>query len=305
MPAYNRPDTLARAIESLLSQTCGDFALVIADDAPSAATRAIVDAYMRDWPQITYEANPVRLGMIGNWRRVFERSRELYPQSSYFAWVGDHAQWHARWLQEMVAVLDARPEVVLAYPQHVQITADGVKRTRSKAFETLGITDRGARIRTSARYMLSGDMVYGLMRAGALERAGVFRSVLTPDRQVLLALSLFGQVRQVPEVLWYREFRSRFDRRRQRQAFFPQGVPLHAYLPPHLQHFATLAWDFAVLGKGRPEFGRAAGLRYALAQLWASCVRDLVRPKSDWWLTIANLRPGRLLAAGRAIRDPH
>ena len=304
MPAYDRPDTLARTIESLLSQTFTDFALVIADDAPSAATRAVVESYARDWPHITYEANRVRLGMIGNWRRVFERGRQLYPQSQYFAWVSDHDLWHARWLQGMVAVLDACPEVVLAYPKHLQITGDGVKTTKAKVFETFGITDRGTRIRRSARYMLSGDMVYGLIRADALEQAGIFRRVITPDRQVLLALSLFGQVRQVPDVLWYREFRTRFDRRRQRQAFFPQGAPIHSYLPPHLQHFFTLVWDFAVRGTGRQAFGRTAGFRYALTQLWASCVRDLVRPKSDWRLTMAGVLPGRVLPSGRAVRDP-
>ncbi len=43
MPAYNRPDALPRVLESLLSQTCQDFALVIVDDAPSDRIRDIVE----------------------------------------------------------------------------------------------------------------------------------------------------------------------------------------------------------------------------------------------------------------------
>ena len=293
MPAYDRPDTLARTIESLLSQTFEDFALVISDDAPSKTIADIVEPYAQECPRITYEANSRRLGMVGNKRRVFERARALYPASEYFAWVSDHDLWHARWLQEMVAALDANPDAVLAYPKNLQITPDGVKTTKSKVFETVGIGDRGERIRKSARYMLSGDMIYGLMRAEALAAAGVFRRVITPDRQVLLAMSLIGQVRQVPEVLWYREFMRKFDITRQRKAFFPNGVPAHAYLPPHVQHFATLFWDFAVRGRGKPAFGRAAGFRYAVSQLWWSCVRDLVRPKSDWRLKVAPLVPER------------
>ncbi len=42
MPAYNRPDTLPRTLESLLTQTCTDFALVIVEDDPAASTAAIV-----------------------------------------------------------------------------------------------------------------------------------------------------------------------------------------------------------------------------------------------------------------------
>ena len=279
MPAYNRPDVLVRTMESLLSQTYRDFALVVMDDAPSPTVSAIVAGYAREYPNVTYEANSVRLGMVGNWRRVFERARHLYPRSQYFAWVSDHDLWHARWLEEMVAVLDEHSDVVLAYPHSLRMEPDNARVTR-RAFETFGIASRGARMRRSARHMLSGDMIYGLIRAEALDAAGVFRYVITPDRQVLLALSLFGQVRQVSEVLWYREYRRGLDLERQRDSFFPGGTPLYSYLPSHLQHFATLVWDFALRGKGQPRFGRLAGLSYAAMQLWFSTVRDVVLPKS-------------------------
>lgn len=283
MPAYDRPDTLGRTIESLLSQTFQDFALVVTDDAPAVGTKAIVEAYAGGVPPVIYEANDARLGMIGNWRRVFQRARERYPGSEYFAWVSDHDLWHARWLETLVAELDRHPEVVLAYPRHLQVTSGGVRwSAKEKAFDTFGVADRGKRLSRSARHMLSGDMIYGLMRAEALERARVFRRVITPDRQVLLALALYGQFSQVPEVLWYREFLHRFSIQRQRRAFFPDGVPLYAYVHPHVQHCATLLWDGAIRGRGRPAFGRLAGLRYAASQLWWSCVRDLVRPKMEW-----------------------
>lgn len=304
MPAYKRPDTLPRTLESLLSQTLQDFALVIVDDAPSPQTRTTVETYAATGAPITYEANARRLGMIGNWRRVFQRARQLYPESEYFAWVSDHDIWHARWLETLVAELDSSPDVVLAYPMHVQITATGVRMSaKEKPFDTFGIADRGERLHRSARYMLSGEMIYGLMRARALEAAGVFRPVIMPDRQVLLALSLYGQFRQVLQVLWYREYLHRFDIGRQRKAFFPDGVPVHSYAPPHLQHCATLLWDFAIRGRGRPAFGRMAGLRYAASQLWWSTVRDLVRPKSDVRLKLRALLRGRWLAADRPIDE--
>lgn len=304
MPAYKRPDVLPRTLESLLSQTLQDFALVIVDDAPSSPMRAIVETYAAGGAPLTYEGNPRRLGMIGNWRLAFQRARQLYPESEYFAWVSDHDLWHARWLETLVAELDSHPEVVLAYPLHVQLTATGARMSaREKTFDTFGIGGRGRRIRRSARYMLSGDMIYGLMRARALASAGVFRPVLMPDRQVLLALALYGQFRQVPEVLWYREYLNRFDIARQRKAFFPDGAPLYSYAPPHLQHCATLLWDFAVRGRGKPAFGRVAGLRYAAGQLWSSCMRELVRPKSDWRLKLGAMLRGEWLRPQRAIDE--
>src|SRR5687768_18276506 len=103
MAAYQRTDTLAQVLESLLSQTYRDFAIVIVDDRPTPEVRAIVDTYARLHPRITYEPNPVRLGMIGNWKKAFERSREVHPGSEFFAWVSDHDFWHPRWLEVLVA----------------------------------------------------------------------------------------------------------------------------------------------------------------------------------------------------------
>jgi glycosyltransferase involved in cell wall biosynthesis len=276
MPAYGRAETLPRTLDSLLSQTCRDFALVIVDDAPTQASADIVATYARDYRDVHYEANERRLGMVENWRKVFARAREMYPRAPYFAWVSDHDLWHARWLEELVAVLDRDPEVVLAYCQAIRMLPNRAEMAR-KPFDTFGIASAAERMRRSARFMLAGDMIYGLMRADVLAAAGVFRRVITPDRQVLLALSQFGQVRQLREVLWYREMHRGFDLDRQREVFFPNGAPLYIYLPSHLQHFATLLWDFAVRGRGRPTVGRIAAIRHATIQLWCSTVRQLTR----------------------------
>jgi glycosyltransferase involved in cell wall biosynthesis len=276
LPAFARPDALPRALESLLSQTYQNFALIVVDDAPEADVAPIVNRYRCDYPQVSYVANPKRLGMVGNWRKVFEEARSRYPQSEYFAWVSDHDVWHARWLETLVSVLDREPPVVIAYSASLRTTADDAWLEK-KGFDTTGIDRAAARIARAAQTMLSGDMIYGLMRASALQAAGIFHHVVTPDRQVLLALSLFGDVRHVREVLWYREMARDFDLERQRKVFFPDGTPLYAYLPSHLQHCASLLWDFGVRGNGRPYFGRFAGASYAAVQLWFSVLRQLPR----------------------------
>jgi glycosyltransferase involved in cell wall biosynthesis len=276
LPAFARPDSLPRALESLLSQTYQDFALVVVDDAPHANVAEIVERYACDYPQINYLTNPTRLGMVGNWRKVFEQGRTQYPRSDYFAWVSDHDVWHARWLETLVSVLDREPQVVVAYTASLRTTSDDAWLEK-KGLDTAGIRRASTRIARAAEQMLAGDMIYGLMRARALEAAGVFRHVVTPDRQVLLALSLFGGVRHVPEVLWYREMERDFDLERQRKVFFPEGTPLYAYLPSHVQHCGSLLWDFGIRGKGRPQFGRFAGASYAAIHLWFSLARQLPR----------------------------
>jgi hypothetical protein len=77
-----------------------------------------------------------------------------------------------------------------------------------------------------------------------------------------------------------------FDIHRQRGAFFPDGVPLYAHAPSHLQHFVVLLWDFGVRGRGRPAFGRIAGAYCAGLQLWFSLIRVLTQPKAEWRQTV-------------------
>jgi glycosyltransferase involved in cell wall biosynthesis len=294
MAAYNRADALARTIESLLAQTYRDFAVVIVDDGGAPELRAIAESYAASDPRLTYEANHERLGMIGNWRKAFQRSRALYPRAEYFAWASDHDVWHPRWLEVLVPVLDANPRIVLAHPQVLRMYSNGRRRVEG-TFETVGMARPTRRLQSTLTAMIAGNTIYGLFRAAALERAGVFRPVLLPDRQVLSHLSLLGEFKQVPETLWYRDASRTFSYARQRTMLFAGRPPLHAYLPVDLQHAAILLWDLALRGRGRPGFGRLRGAAYAGALLWYGARSAAAR----WRVALRRTALGRRLL-GRA-----
>jgi glycosyltransferase involved in cell wall biosynthesis len=303
MPACNRPDALGRTLESLLSQTCRDFALVIVDDWPSSEVESIIARYAPLHPSVTYEPNPTRLGMIANWRKAFERSRQLYPNARYFAWVSDHDIWHPRWLDVLSRVLDSDPSVVLAYPLMMRVYPGG-RRSLTELATGSDADDRGQRLRGAIAGMTAGNAVYGLIRVDALEWAGVFRRVLLPDRLLLVQLSLRGRIRHVPEILWYREVAGAFSYRRQRRMFFPGRPPLHTYLPPALQHVGVLLWDLVVQGTGRPAFGRLAGLQYAALHWWLSSRRALLRHDAWWRGPLDRVVPARERKTDEAVSRP-
>ena len=100
------------------------------------------------------------------------------PSAEYFAWVSDHDRWHPRWLERLVAELDARRRRGARVSDHA---ADGARRARSSrrgrgCSTPRRATDLGARWRQFCREGVgSGDMVYGLMRVDALRQAGIFR----------------------------------------------------------------------------------------------------------------------------------
>lgn len=280
VPAYNGAKHLPEALESLLSQTHRDTAFVVVDDGSSDETAEVVGRYANLDPRVSYERNPHRLGMIGNWRLAFEQARTKYPDARYFAWASDHDVWHPFWLERLVGELDANPESVLAYPLSLRISESGETIRGPWYFDTALMTTRGERFRATLRDAASGSMVYGLFRVDALARAGVFRTVIAPDRLLLVELSLQGAFRQVDATLWYRRFAHTVTNERQRQAFFPDGTPAHAYVPWWLTHPAILAWNLAARGSGKPQVGRLAGLSYAGRYLIGASARSLRRRKA-------------------------
>jgi hypothetical protein len=65
---------------------------------------------------------------------------------------------------------------------------------------------------------------------------------------------------------------------------FPERIPVHAYLPPNVQHFGPLFMDLVVRRRSGTAIGRWTGLRYALQQLWYSTRRELSRQDARWRL---------------------
>ena len=245
LAAHNGEDHLAEALESLLTQTRSDLAVVVVDDCSTDATAEIVRRYAELDARVSYVRNERRLGLVGNWRRAFARAGELHPQARYFAWASDHDVWAPRWLERLAAELDRHPEAVLAYPLAVRIDDAGSEYpTRERLFESAGVADPRERLRRVAGELRgAGEMVYGLMRRSAAEKAGPFPLAVLADRLFLVRLSLEGEFRQVRERLWYRRFRSgvSMSNARQRRAAFPDGAPLAAYAPWWLTHPAQLA----------------------------------------------------------------
>jgi len=273
VPLYNNAGHLPEAIESLLMQTCRDFALVLVDDMSTDGTSRIARRYQARDERISYVRNQRRLGMVCNWRRAFEAARERHPEMEYFAWASDHDVWHPRWLGKLVEVLDEDSGVVMAYPLSTGINDEGEVVKESWEFDTQGVSNMRKRAALVSEEMAAGDMVYSLFRADALERCGVYRLVLLPDRLLMNLLALHGRFKQVPEALWFRRFSAsvRPSYARQRASFFPDGAPFYSFLPWPVQHGAAATWSLVVKGNGPEGTSRAdamslAAFEFRLAQ---------------------------------------
>lgn len=327
IPLYGGDVYLREALESLLTQTYRDFAIVVVADAATRETETVIEDYASYDSRIHFEHNRQRLGLTRNWLQTFVRARELVGTFDYFAWGSDHDVWHPRWLATLVATLDERESAVLTYPLDVGIASDGTVIRETWTFDTAGERIRERRFRHAIRRMSAGNMVYGLFRARCLERCEVFRTVVLPDRLLLAELSLHGEFVQVPEILWFRRYPPgvRPSLARQRRSFYPDGVPLRSYIPWPVTHAAALMRSLVLRGNGRPQIGRLNGVAWTVwyfvlsvafdighrtrvrARLRGSLVRLLRRirhPRSTARAVVRRIRraPSRLLSYAQRSR---
>ena len=107
---YNGERFLAQALECLLAQTFGDFELVISDNASTDRTPEICHAYVQRDPRVRYVRNPLNLGSVPNFNRVFELST-----APLFKWAAHDDLHHETYLEGCVRLLDEDPAVVLAH----------------------------------------------------------------------------------------------------------------------------------------------------------------------------------------------
>ena len=245
-PLYGQSRQLRVALGSLLAQTYEDFALVLVDDRSPDDTVAVARELAGDDPRVSIHVNPRRLGMLANTNRAWQLSRALHPAAEFWALGSDHDIWRPAWMKRLVAALDANPRAVLAYPLTERIDAVGRTVSGSFRFATEGVADPRARLRKGLRSMVSGDMIYGLFRASALDGVGFYRPVLAPDRLLLSELALQGEFVQVPELLWSRRYVGLASLRRQREVFWPQGAPARTRLPWWLVHTGAFAREHGV-----------------------------------------------------------
>lgn len=242
MTLYNNAGHLPEAADSLLAQSYRSFALLMLDDASGDQTGELAREYERRDARVRYRRHERRQGMVPTWREVAEWARQAYPDAEYFAWVSDHDRWHAEWLEQHIAALDAHADVVLAYPLSPRIEEDGSPGPKApRMFDTLGVADAAARwSRFCHEGVGAGDMVYGLIRIPALTAAGTFRPVLRPDRLLVAELTLQGQIHQVERPLWFRRHSSVSSVARQSVTLFAGAPPRWLMLPAWLQHVAVL-----------------------------------------------------------------
>ncbi len=201
LPVRNGERYIRQAIDALLSQTFGDFELIIGDNASTDATRDICRAYAaRDPARVSYHRSPVNLGPAENFNRCFRHAR-----GEYFKWAAHDDVCLPTFLERCVGVLDADPGVVNCHTRTRVIDQTGAVvrdyAVRSLADAPAPHARFGRLINVSHRRHV-GYEIFGLMRRDVMARVPEQGPYAHADRVFLVRLSLLGRFHEVDEPLF-------------------------------------------------------------------------------------------------------
>jgi glycosyltransferase involved in cell wall biosynthesis len=110
VPNYNHARFLRRRIDTILAQTFRDFELILLDDCSTDESRSILREYASD-PRVRLDCNDANSGStFKQWNKGVRLAHGKYV---WLAESDDYSDPH--FLERLVALLDADPEVMIAY----------------------------------------------------------------------------------------------------------------------------------------------------------------------------------------------
>jgi glycosyltransferase involved in cell wall biosynthesis len=200
LPVYNGENYVAAAIESMLAQTFADFELVITDNASTDRTEEICRKFADADPRVRYHRNERNVGGACNQAIAVQLSRGRYVRLS--AHDDMIAPTH---LEECIAVLEERPDVVIAFTTTVEI--DEVSAVIRYYRNTRGTADTPSR---RFRELIFRDQdvaaFYGVIRGDVLRSLPPMENFTGSDRVFLCRLAFRGPFVSIDRPLFYKRY---------------------------------------------------------------------------------------------------
>ncbi len=197
LPVYNGATYLETALRSLVSQSHRDLEIIISDNASSDETQRICEEFAAADPRIRYIRQPTNQGGAYNHTYVANLAT-----GDYFRWFAADDVLAPTCIEECVKVLNADPEVVLAWPYPVVFDDHGSiteyarepiwddRSPSTRLASLLGPPDSESLLRTCYP-------IYGLARRDAFQACLPLGAYYASDNVVVVGLALRGRFHRV------------------------------------------------------------------------------------------------------------
>jgi len=202
IPVYQGENYLRDALDSVLAQSFGRFAVVLCDNASTDSTPSICEEYTERDARIRFLRSSTNRGAAWNYNRVFAECN-----TPYFMWLAHDDRLRTTFLEQTTSLLNREPNVALCYGKTEFIDAHG---------ESLGPHDDGLHLHQHdpterfrahlIRYRTPTycNPVFGLHRTRMLRITGGIGPYPSSDIILLAEIALNGPIIEIPEILFER-----------------------------------------------------------------------------------------------------
>lgn len=118
IPTYNRREMLERAVESVLAQTCGDFELLILDNASTDGTADYLGK-LRD-PRVRIHHEERTIPAVENWTNCF-----MLARSPLVSWLSDDDWYKPNFVEQYLAAFERHPDASAVFGQYELVDEHG------------------------------------------------------------------------------------------------------------------------------------------------------------------------------------
>jgi glycosyltransferase involved in cell wall biosynthesis len=197
---YNGADTVGEAIESVLTQSWPALSLTLIDDGSTDDTLDVLRRYAARHPGIRVRRNRCNCGAIPNFQRAFwfGESDYVMPKSGDDVIAPD-------FVERLMAVLLAHPNCAMCHAAGLIFRGDEIifRYPPEHCLDATNAEGSARALHVMRRYT-SSPSFWGIYRRDAVDRLSPIRYRAGWDHVLLAELALIGEIRHVPELLYWR-----------------------------------------------------------------------------------------------------
>ncbi len=204
---YNGDRYVAQTIESLLSQTYGDFELVISDNASTDGTEELCRSFAGRDKRISYIRQSQNIGAMRNFNYLASLA-----ESRYFKWCAADDLLEPTFLASCIEFLESNPAYVLCHSSTKTIGFDG-RELPNDIIQPSGASERVPNGMQDTyppwqrfRDVLLGSTavmdLWGVIRTKPLLDTGLLRAHVGYEKVMMAGLSLRGRFAELPQRLF-------------------------------------------------------------------------------------------------------
>lgn len=198
LPVYNGEESIARALDSLLSQSHQDFLLIISDNASTDGTEEICRDYASRDSRIRYVRQPENIGAALNFRFVL-----FAAFTPYFMWAAADDFWATSFVEKNLAFLTGNPDYVLSQSRVLFIKDNLPCNYSTGTYPLNGTVNEN--VATYFGNPADNSRYYGIFRTDALKAVYPDRDFHALDWAVSASTLQYGKHHELAETLMVRE----------------------------------------------------------------------------------------------------